>query len=626
MRFTDAYLRQLRDRVSIVAYAGKKLTWDQRKSRPPAGDYWACCPFHTEKTSSFHVLDAKGIYNCFGCGEKGDVIGLAMKLEGVNFPEAIKTLADMAGMELPPDDFEDRGQADQRKKLLSVMAEAAKFYANALRGPDGRDARDYLKRRGLTEDVWERFGIGYAPGGWQATIDGLGVRGFKLDDLITCGLARPGQDGKRAIDTFRERVTFEIADASGKVIAFGARSLDPNNDAKYINSPETPLFHKGSTLYRLKHARELLAKTKAEGLVVAEGYLDVIAFERAGIAAVAPLGTALTEDQLNLAWRSGASPVLCFDGDAAGQRAADKALVLALPHIGPAKTVRIALLSNKEDPDDLYRRAGAEGLAELIANAKQAADALFAREAARTTLATPEQKAAFKDRLRQAAMRIEDAETKRLYLSELLSRADALVRPPRLPFTLAKPRAAQPNTRNRNGKWMPPPPMPTEELKQQAQAQRLSAEDFLREAVDRPSLLARVGDWIDRLPLSDPELLAIRGAIQALTRADLADLAVDREAVTRHLVELGEERAAARILRWPRPRSSEGTNRDVEAQWLARMTHDVIVPSIGEEMAALKVLADAGDDAAFLKFQALGREARDLKAQALEERSDPEAA
>ncbi len=606
MRFSDAFLRQVRDRVSIADYAGRKLTWDKRKSRPAAGDYWACCPFHNEKSASFHVLDGKGIFNCFGCSEKGDVFGLAMRLEGVSFPEAVQRIAELAGVPLPADEQEDRGASDRRRVLQGVIDKAAKLYARALRGPDGKAARAYLLGRGLDEDIWTRFGIGYAPAGWTFAIDALKAEGAGMDALIEAGLARGGEDGRRPIDVFRDRITFEIADASGRVIAFGARALDPQASAKYVNSPETPLFHKGRTLYRLKQARETLAKTKAQGLVIAEGYLDVIAFERAGVAAVAPLGTALTEDQLALAWRAGPSPILCFDGDGAGLKAADRALDLALPHLGPSKTVRIAVLPPGEDPDDVFRRAGPEALLPLIGAALPASDALFAREEQRGPLTTPEAKAAFKERLRQAAFRIADDETKRNYLRELLARADALTRPP--------PRAPG----QFRGKFQPPPALrPELKAKIAVVRAKLGAEDFLRAAIDSPAFLEGAGEWIDRLPLRDPELGAIRSAIQALSHAEAEVGSVDRAAISLHLTRLGEERAAARLSRWPAPAVPAGGEAE-QAHWLARMTLEVILPVLEDEMAAVRPQADAGDPAAFELFQALGREARALKAHALE--------
>ncbi|MEZ6023022.1 MAG: DNA primase [Hyphomonadaceae bacterium] len=407
MRFTDTFLRQVRDRVSIADYAGKRLTWDKRKSRPSAGDYWACCPFHQEKSPSFHVLDSKGVFKCFGCGEKGDVFTLTMKLEGLSFPEAVEKIAEYAGMPLPKDEYEDRGETDRRKRLFALAARTAELYANALRSSGGADARRYLENRGLGREEWDRFGIGLAPDEWTWAIDKLKAEGYTIEEMVAAGVAREGDEGKRAIDTFRGRITFEITDTTGKVIGFGGRALAKDAKAKYINSPESALYSKSRVLYRLKQAREVLARTKAEGLVVGEGYLDVIAFERAGIAAVAPCGTALTEDQLQLLWRAGPQPVFCFDGDSAGQRAAERALDLALPHFGPERTVRFAIAPAGEDPDDIYRSGGAAALTALVDAAQPASDVLFEREKARRPLTTPEARAAFKAALREAANAIQ---------------------------------------------------------------------------------------------------------------------------------------------------------------------------------------------------------------------------
>src|SRR5262245_12037337 len=416
MRFTDTLLRQVRDRVSIAEYAGKRLSWHKQKSRPSAGDYWACCPFHQEKTPSFHVLDAKGIFNCFGCGEKGDVFTLAMKLEGLSFPEAVEKMAELAGVPLPKDDYEDRGENDRRKRLYAITASAAKLYANALRSSGGAEARKYLQGRGIGPEEWERFGIGLAPDEWTWTLDKLKAEGFALEEIVAAGVAREGEEGRRAIDTFRGRVTFEITDAAGKVIGFGGRALAKDAKAKYINSPETPLYSKSRVLYRLKQARELLARTKASGLVVGEGYLDVMAFERAGIAAVAPCGTALTEEQLQLLWRSGGAPVLCLDGDSAGQRAAERALDLAIPHLAPGRTIRLAYAPKGEDPDDIYRRGGGEALTALIDASVPASDALFEREKLRHGgVDTPEAQAAFQASLKESIGKIADRDTQRAF-------------------------------------------------------------------------------------------------------------------------------------------------------------------------------------------------------------------
>lgn len=613
MRFSDTLLRQIRDRVSIAQYAGRRLTWNKQKTRPAAGDYWACCPFHQEKSASFHVLDGKGIFNCFGCGEKGDVFTLAMKLEGLSFPEAVERMAEFAGLPLPKDEMEDRGESDKRKRLHALLARAAKLYADALRSSGGAEARKYLQGRGLGPDVWERFGIGLAPDEWTWALDKLKAEGFALEEIVAAGVAREGDEGKRAIDTFRGRITFEITDPSGKIIGFGGRALAKDAKAKYINSPETALYSKGRVLYRLKQAREILARTKAAGLVVGEGYLDVIAFERAGIAAVAPCGTALTEEQLQLLWRSGGEPVLCFDGDSAGQRAAERALDLALPHLGPARTARFAHAPAGEDPDDIFRRGGADALKALVDAATPASDVLFEREKTRHGLATPEARAAFQAALKDAANKITDPDTRRAYFSELMSRANAALRTERPPF--------QP--------WTPgqrkAPAGATQELKavNAVPRPRPAAESFLLAAVDYPGILARFSDWLDRLAIADQDLAAIRDALVQLS--DSAEAPIDRDALSRHLSQSGQERAAARILRWAKARPT-ANDADVEAEWLALATREVVLPAIREELAELQALAVAGDDDAFVRFQALNREAVTIERRAREAKLEETAA
>ncbi len=615
MRFTDTLLRQVRDRVSIADYAGKRLTWHKQKSRPSAGDFWSCCPFHQEKSPSFHVLDNKVLFKCFGCGEKGDVFTLAMKLEGLSFPEAVEKFAEIAGVALPKDDYEDRGENDKRRRLYAVAASASKLFAAALRSSGGAEARKYLQGRGIGPEEWERFSIGFAPDEWTWTIDKLKAEGFTLEEIVGAGVARDGDEGKRAIDTFRGRITFEITDTTGKVIGFGGRLLDANaKAAKYINSPETALYSKSRVLYRLKQARELLAKTKAEGLVVGEGYLDVIAFERAGIAAVAPCGTAVTEEQLQLLWRAGGEPVFCLDGDSAGQRAAERALDLALPHLAPGRTVRIAHAPSGQDPDDIFRAGGAEALAALIAAAAPASEALFEREKNRRPLDTPEARAAFQAALKEAVGKIADRDTQRLYFSELMRRANEASRPPRQPWTPRAP--GQPF-----GKNAPPAPA-TAELKAIAAARpRPAAENFLRAAADFPGILSRYGDWIDRLAISDPELAAIRSALTGLADAHDSGRAIDRETLSLHLSRSGQERAAARISLWPTANSA-AASAELEAEFLALATREVVLPAIREELSELRRAAAEGDEAAFARFQALSREARAIEARAREAKLD----
>jgi DNA primase len=644
MRFPDSLLRTIRDRVSIVSYAGRRLSWDRRKSVPARGDYWANCPFHGEKTASFHVRDHEGTYKCFGCGEGGDVFGLCMKLEGVSFPEAVERLADEAGVALPDFQPQAPGEADRRKRLFQIMARAQALYAAALKSDLGRVQRDYLKKRDLGETVWAQFGLGYAPGGdahgWSWTGVQLEKEGFKREELIACGLLKASDRGGQPYDVFRERIMFPIHDPQGRVIAFGGRTLDPEAPAKYLNSPETELFHKSRNLYRLKEARARLSATKGEGLVLGEGYLDVAAFERAGAPAVAPLGTALTEEQLALLWKVGPCPTLCFDGDAAGKRAAHRALDLALPHLGPERTLKIALLPERKDPDDVFREDGPEALLAILAQAKPAVEALFERERDRQSLATPEAKAGLKARLAALAARIEDEETKKQYRSALMDMAFAATRRAPTPFA-PRPQGAKGAFR----RGFEAPPEPTEALKSRIGGDKARHfEDVLRQVVDAPWLLDRGREALAALPIPDPELDLVR---HALLDRHAAGLGIDRASVHAHLHVAGEPRAAARVFLWPRAlfsKPAEGKEpkhgdpgaglfeetpgeaspesvaqapeaedpspelkRIVEAQWMALVTLDTTLPKIKDDLTALRGRgADLDeDDAAFARAQAL---------------------
>lgn len=623
MRRPDWYIKQVRERTSIADYAGKRLMWDRRKSRMAAGDYWAPCPFHTEKTASFHVRDKEGVYKCFGCGEGGDVFKLCQKLEGLDFIEAVDRLARDAGIPPPESSPEEERAHDDRTRLLRVVAKAHGLYQRALIGPEGAGARTYLEGRGFGPAVWTQFGIGFAPDGWTWLIDALQRDGVRREDMLAAGLVREGgRDG--AIDLFRNRILFPIADAQGRVVAFGGRTLARDDKTpKYVNSSDSDLYHKGRTLYRLKEARELLAKSKAEGFVIAEGYLDVAAFERAGIAAVAACGTALTEDQLQLVWKSGGSPILCFDGDAAGQRAADKALDVALPHLGPERTVRIALLPAGLDPDDVFRTQGPEALATLLKSARSAADALFERERVRRPLDDPEARADLTRRLAAAAGRIADPFTRKHYERALSEKAWSAFR------TAPTTKPARAGGRTGRGRGPEPPAQPTAELKQLAalpQAARL--EGVVRFPVEHPEVLAAGADLFAQIEIADPDLDRIRHAILDLWTASGT---VDRETLSHHLVQIGQERAEARVLRWPPSaartrggpavaaalRVPERERREIVNEWMAMLALDVAGRRAAEEISEARQADLDTDDDAFAAGLAATKAQRKLQEAAL---------
>ena len=433
MRFSPAFLDDIRARIPISDVVGRRVTWDKRKSNPGRGDYWACCPFHGEKTPSFHAENRKGRYHCFGCGASGDHFTFLVEQEGLSFPEAVAQLAAEAGIPLPERDPEAEKREAERATLHEVMEKAAGFFEAALHGREGGKARAYLRERGISPEMQKRFRIGYAPPSRNALKEHLANAEVPQEQMIEAGLLIAGEDIPVSFDRFRDRVMFPIADSRGQIIAFGGRALSPDVQAKYLNSPETPLFHKSRILFNGQAAG---AASRRGGHVVAvEGYTDVIACVSAGFeATVAPLGTALTEDQLRLLWQMADEPILCFDGDEAGLKAAFRAVDLALPNLAPGKSVRFALLPGGQDPDDLVRREGPEPFRRILAAAKPLVDMLWMSAGYGLDLATPERRAAFEQSLRSAVASIGQADVRRHYemaVRERLERHFGVVRRPR---------------------------------------------------------------------------------------------------------------------------------------------------------------------------------------------------
>ena len=415
MSLPDGFLDELRTRTSLSQVAGRKVMWDARKSNQGKGDMWAPCPFHQEKTASFHVDDRKGFYYCFGCHAKGDAISFVRETENVEFIEAVRILAQEAGMPMPERDPQAQKQADRRSQLIDVMEMALRHFRLQLKTAAGAPAREYLQGRDLQEAAQEQFDIGFAPDGWQGLWDHLTGKGVAEEMILECGLAKPGRkEGGRAYDTFRNRIMFPIRDARGRCIAFGGRAMDPNDNAKYLNSPETPLFDKSRTLYNLAPARE--AAGKGQALIVAEGYMDVIALSEAGFgAAVAPLGTAITEHQLHMLWRIADEPVIALDGDTAGLRAAHRVIDLALPLLEAGKSLRFAIMPEGLDPDDLIKASGPAKMQELAETALPMVQLLWQRETEGRVFDSPERKAALDKDLREKIRLIRDSSIRSHY-------------------------------------------------------------------------------------------------------------------------------------------------------------------------------------------------------------------
>jgi DNA primase len=424
LRFSPSFLDDLRERVPISDVIGRHVTWDRKKTNTSRGDWWACCPFHGEKSPSFHCEDRKGRYHCFGCGVSGDHFKFLTELESLNFPEAVERVADMAGVSLPAPDPEAARRDRQRASLEDVMEMAASFFETELQGAQGAKARAYLRDRGLSGRTITAFRLGYSSDSRSALKEYLAARGVDKDQIEACGLVVHGPDIAVSYDRFRDRIMFPILSSRERVIAFGGRALSPTAPAKYLNSNETELFHKGNVLYNFARARRACGQDGT--LIVVEGYMDVIALAQAGIEnAVAPLGTALGENQLKLLWRVTPQPVLCFDGDEAGQRAANRTADLALPLVGPGRSLRIAVLPSGKDPDDLVRQDGREPFDQLIAQARPLADVVWARESGAGVFETPEARAELEARLRQITSMIADESVRRHYQQDMRDRLKA---------------------------------------------------------------------------------------------------------------------------------------------------------------------------------------------------------
>src|SRR3954468_398326 len=416
MTLSTAFLDELRARTvlsSIIAPSVKLIR---------AGREWkACCPFHNEKTPSFTVNDDKGFYHCFGCGAHGDAIRFLTDQRGMQFMDAVKELAAKAGLEVPAPDPQARERAERTASLTDVMAEVAKWYSDQLQGIAGADAREYLKRRDIDPTTMQRFGLGLAPDSRTALKRGLEHLGE--DKLVETGmLIQPEESGKETYDRFRGRLMIPIRDPRGRVIAFGGRILG-EGEPKYLNSPDTPLFDKGRTLYNIDRASP--ASRSAKRLIVVEGYMDVIALDRAGVSeAVAPNGTAVTEAQLERMWRLDPAPILCFDGDSAGRKAAIRTATRALPHITPERTLRFVELPAGQDPDDLIRTGGREAFEALLEQPEPLDARLWRHELEAQPLTTPEARAGFRQRLIDHASTIGDQALRRLYRDSWLQRFD----------------------------------------------------------------------------------------------------------------------------------------------------------------------------------------------------------
>ncbi|MFM5954043.1 MAG: DNA primase, partial [Novosphingobium sp.] len=504
MTLTPQWLDELRARTSLSGLISRTT-----RLTKAGHEFKACCPFHNEKSPSFTVNDSKGFYHCFGCGAHGDVIRWMTDQQGLAFMDAVKELAAEAGMEVPAPDPRSAQKAEQQAGLHEVMQAAQDWYRTQLDTPEGAKARAYLASRRFDSHTMERFGFGFAPAGRQALKAALGQ--FPEAMLIEAGM-RIAVDEKEPYDRFRDRLTMPIHDARGRVIGFAARILDADKkDApKYLNSPDTPLFDKGRTLFNLHRAGP--ASRQSGRIVVVEGQMDVIALAAAGIEeAVAPMGTALTERQLEMLWRLVETPILCFDGDAAGQRAAMRAVTRALPLLRPAHSLRIVRMPAGMDPDDLIKRDGVAALETLLAAPKSLLDQLWEHERDAIPLASPEDKAGLKARLMAHVETIADGDIKALYRRELTDRFSAFAFPRR------EERAWQPAGRagGRPAPIQRSDPQMTARLRKSTGSRDALSAAVLAGLLRFPAELHRHGDALAHAELPDPRFAVLVDALDA---------------------------------------------------------------------------------------------------------------
>lgn len=507
------------------------------KLRRQGREYAGLSPFSKEKTPSFFVNDDKGFYHCFSSGKHGDLISFLQETERLSFPEAVERLAMEAGVALPTPDPRAAEEAVKRQGLSDWIELAAKWFEAELRRPGGKEARAYLEKRGLGEAEWTRFHLGYAPAERTRLKDYLIAKGATPCELVDTGMLIAPEDGGAPYDRFRERIMFPIGDGRGRTISFGGRALNPEARAKYLNGSDTSMFSKGHTLYGLHEARRLLhAGGDSAPLVVVEGYMDVIACQRADIAAVASQGTALTEDQMAMLWKLHPEPSLCFDSDAAGRRAASRAIDRALPLLQPGRSFRFAALTGGKDADDVLRDQGAAALKTQLSQGTPFVEALFVRERDTETLDTPERRTALKARLRAAAAAIQDKDLAQAYREDLFRRLDALFPQADRSQRAWVPRGAFQSRGDRIAPLQPATSRGRAAARQLATALHPVAAAVAKGVLDDPHRLEGHLEQMEASGFGDP---ALDGLAKEITRLRLEADVLDTEALQRHLAAIG---------------------------------------------------------------------------------------
>jgi DNA primase len=592
MAIPDGFLDEIKTRIRPSDLIGRTVAL-RRQGREFAG----LSPFKKERTPSFFVNDEKGFYHCFSSQKHGDVFTWLQETQGLSFMEAVEALAREAGLEVPKGDPEAARREEKRKGLIEWVELAQRFFARRLKSADAAAAREYLRGRGLGDKEIEAFGLGYAPDDRRALRDFLMAEGATVAELDEAGLVIRPEDGGEAYDRFRGRIIFPIKDPRGRLVAFGGRAMSKDVRAKYLNSPETPLFHKGSVLYRYPEARTAAhdPAMRAKGLIVAEGYMDVIAFARAGLPhAVAPLGTALTEDQIRLLWRAGPEPVVCLDGDEAGRRAAALAAERALALLEPGRTLRFVFLPDGQDPDDLLRDKGAKALHEAIAGARPLADVLWEREFAAEPLDDPDRRAGFRKRLRALNAKIADPDIKAEYRAEFDRRlAEAFGGPARRP--------SSGGWKRRNDDPLAGPPMSSTKRAIRTPHAPPAARHLLLAAIDWPEIAEAEAETLSELPMGPLDSLR-EAVLDALSTGEASGEGGLRAGLARR----GFSEAIRRLERERRPMRAamggEDAALDARAQAWRRLALSYMdragsdVREAEERALTLQVLGDEDSD------------------------------
>jgi len=543
MSLPEAFKDELRSRIPLSDVIGKRM-----KLIRAGREYKGCCPFHKEKSPSFYVNDIKGFYHCFGCGKHGDSIGFLMDHDNMSFMDAVEQLASMAGMQVPKSSPEEEKRYKQQASLYDLMELVVKHYEQQLYKPENKKILQYLKERGLSLDAIKSFRLGFAADE-QGLKQTLVKAGFKIDAMVEAGIFKNSTKTQGDIyPFFRDRVMFPVQDLQGRIVAFGGRILSPayggptdKSAPKYINSPESPIFHKGRNLYALSRARKAIGD--GEPVIVVEGYMDVIALAQAGFkAAVAPLGTALTEDQVQVLWKvmpeDKRSPVLCFDGDAAGQRAAGRALERIFPILKPDHSVRFAFLPEEHDPDSLIKAEGVSAMDRVLKNAIGLFDMMWLEETKDRDMSQPETKAGFRSALEKRARQIADQSVQQFFIHEInqkIKEAFLTRKQTKQPFVPGKPYyKGKPQVPGAHSPYRPQsakaPPVKTK--KSQTDRMRI----FLALMIHYPELYDDFGEDFGRVPFADPEYDHTRQALIDLLEAQNN---LDYQAVKQHLTELG---------------------------------------------------------------------------------------